>query len=338
MITFEALNQLASTPQEMMWLRERMETLSVKESLILSAALMGKPTCDARGVINIFQSMPDYEVCYPAGSYEALGRFCLRYDAQLPQELGDYIDLEQLGKNYEDKHPGVFIGNCYVEYSYQGPATRYHGTNLAACVDDGWSVKVKLASERCPDGVWLRLPDYEDANDNRPDEMRITLDELGVKGVDECTLLEARCILPEVGDLTEQYDRASDLVYDGQNLGFVLDERGQGMQNFMELYAGALEYEDCRTLAEALDIAENLNRYEVVPADGLREYAEQELKKQGVTLPESVTASFRYEEYAANLLEQRGFIPTRDESVYVGKEGQTFSQNLNRLTNGMSMK
>ena len=77
MKTFEALNRLPSTPQEMMWLRERMETLSVKESLILSAALMGKPTCDARDVINIFQSMSDYEVCYPAGSYEALGRFCL---------------------------------------------------------------------------------------------------------------------------------------------------------------------------------------------------------------------------------------------------------------------
>lgn len=321
-----------------MWLRERMETLSVKESLILSAALMGKPACDARDVINIFQSLSDYEVCYPAGSYEALGRFCLRYDAQLPRELGDYIELEQLGKTYEDEHPGVFIGKCYVEYPNQDPALRYDGSNLAACLDDGWSIKVKLASKRCPDGVWLRLPDYEDANDGRPDEMRITLDELGVKSVDECKLLEARCILPEVGDLAEQYERTSDLVYDGQNLGFVLDERGQGMQNFMELYAGALEYEDRRTLAEALDIAENLNRYEVVPADGLREYAEQELKRQGVTLPESVTASFRYEEYAANLLEQRGFIPTRDESVYVGKEGQTFSQNLNRLTNGMSMK
>ncbi|MPM14300.1 hypothetical protein SDC9_60662 [bioreactor metagenome] len=325
MKTFEALNRLPSTPQEMMWLRERMETLSVKESLILSAALMGKPACDARDVINIFQTMSDYEVCYPAGSYEALGRFCLRYDAQLPQELGDYIDLEQLGKNYEDEHPGAFIGNCYVEYSYQGPATRYDGTNLAACVDDGWSVKVKLASERCPDGVWLRLPDYEDANDGRPDEMRITLDELDVKGVDECTLLEARCILPEVGDLTEQYDRASDLVYDGQNLGFVLDERGQGMQNFMELYAGALEYEDCRTLAEALDIAESLNRYEIIPDVSLREYAEQELKKQGVALPESVAASFHYEEYAAALLERRGFLLTRDESAYVGKVGQTFS-------------
>jgi hypothetical protein len=97
------------------------------------------------------------------------------------------------------------------------------------------------------------------------------------------------------------------------------------MQNFMELYAGALEYEDCRTLAEALDIAEGLNRYEIIPDVSLREYAEQELKKQGVALPESIAASFHYEEYAAALLERRGFLLTRDESAYVGKVGQTFS-------------
>jgi hypothetical protein len=199
---FDALNRLPATPQETAWLQARMETLSVRESLILGAALMGNPAYDARDVINIFQSMPDYEVCYPAGSYEALGRYALCYDAQLPQELSEHIDLEQLGRNYEDEHPGLFFGNCYVEYPNQGPALRYNGENLAYCVDDGWSVKVKLASPRCPDGVWLRLPDYEDTNDGRPDEMRITLDELGVKIVDECTLLEARCILPGLGDLT----------------------------------------------------------------------------------------------------------------------------------------
>lgn len=185
---FDTLNRLPAMPQETVWLQARMETLSVRESLILGAALMGNPAYDARDVINIFQSMSDYEVCYPAGSYEALGRYALRYDAQLPQELSEHIDLEQLGRNYEDEHPGLFFGNCYVEYPNQGPALRYNGENLACCVDDGWSVKVKLASPRCPDGVWLRLPDYEDANDGGPDEMRITLDELGVKIV-----TNARC-------------------------------------------------------------------------------------------------------------------------------------------------
>ena len=323
---FEALNRIPSTPQETAWLQERMETLSVRESLILSAALMGKPAYNAGDVINIFQSMSDYEVCYPAGSYETLGRFFLHHEEQLPQELSGYIDMERLGKNYEQEHPGRFIGSCYVEYPNQCPALRYNGENLAACVDDGWSVKLKLASPRCPDGVWLRLPDYEDANDGRPDEMRIALDELGVQRVDECTLLDARCILPEAGNLMEQYDRISDLVYDGQNLGFVLDERGQGMDHFIELYAGALEYEDCTSLAEALDIAENLNRYELAPASSLRGYAEKELANQGIALPPGVASSFNYEQYAADLLEQRDFVLTRDESAYIEKnQSQQFA-------------
>lgn len=201
---FESLERLPATPEEKAWLQERMETLSVRESMILSAALMSGDVHDGCDLVNVFQAMPDYEVCYPAGSYTQLGRFYLAHETHLPEDIPDFIDIEQLGRNYEDEHPGIFIGNCYVEYPNQGPALRYDGTNLAACVDDGWSVKVKLASERCPEGVWLRLPDYEGANDGKPDEMRITLDELGVKTVDECKLLDAQCILPEVGTLVEQ--------------------------------------------------------------------------------------------------------------------------------------
>jgi hypothetical protein len=35
-------------------------------------------------------------------------------------------------------------------------------------VDNDWSVKLKLASRHAPDGVWLRLPDYEELNDGNP--------------------------------------------------------------------------------------------------------------------------------------------------------------------------
>lgn len=323
---FESLERLPATPEEKAWLQERMETLSVRESMILSGALMSGEVHNGCDLVNVFQAMQDYEVCYPAGTYAQLGRFYLAHEAQLPEDIPDFIDTEQLGKNYEDEHPGIFFGNCYVEYPNQGPALRYDGTNLAACVDDGWSVKVKLASERCPGGVWLRLPDYGDANDGKPDETRITLDELGVKTVDECTLLDAQCILPEVGNLMEQYDRISDLVYDGQNLGFVLDERGQGMENFMELYVGALQYEDCVSLAEALDIAENLNRYDFVPMGDLREYARIELKNRGIEFPPLAARVFQYEEYAAQCLQENGFVLNTAEDAYIGKtQSQRFA-------------
>jgi hypothetical protein len=38
---FDALNRLPATPQETAWLQARMETLSVRESLILGAAGTG---------------------------------------------------------------------------------------------------------------------------------------------------------------------------------------------------------------------------------------------------------------------------------------------------------
>ena len=173
----------------------------------------------------------------------------------------------------------------------------------------------------------MRLPDYEELSDGKPDEIRIALDALGVEHIDECTLLEAKCILPEIGDLTQQYDRISDLIYDGQNLGFVLDERGQGMRNFLELYAAALEYEDCNRLSAALDIAESLNRYDLVPVSGLREYAEKELKGRGISIPELAQSTFGFEEYAVELLEERGFSLSRNGSGYICKEqSQRFSE------------
>ncbi len=129
--------------------------------------------------------------------------------------------------------------------------------------------------------------------------------------------------------MTQQYDRISDLVYDGQNLGFVLDERGQGVRNFLELYAAALEYEDCSRLSAALDIAENLNRYDLVPMSGLREYAEKDLKSQGISIPELAQSTFGFEEYAVELLEERGFSLSRNGSGYICKEQ---SQRLSEMS------
>ena len=131
--------------------------------------------------------------------------------------------------------------------------------------------------------------------------------------------------IPYAGDLVLQYSTIPDLIYDGQNLGFVLDERGQGIQNFMELYEAALEYEDCGTLAEALDIAEKLNRYELVPVSGLREYAENALKKKGVTLSDTAAAAFDYNGFAVRELECQGYYLREDEKSFVGKKGYVSS-------------
>ena len=104
--TQEALLCLPLTSAEREWLTSRLETLSVKESYQLSAALMrsrrlqelmGKNREELQATvlrmkpdvaveaINCLLTLHDYEVCHPAGSYEALGRFFLQYESGAPQ-------------------------------------------------------------------------------------------------------------------------------------------------------------------------------------------------------------------------------------------------------------
>lgn len=322
---FEELMQLPGTPQEKIWLEERMETLSAKESIVLSAALMRSPAQSTAEAINHILTLEDYEVCSPAGSYAQLGRFYLKYESTMPKNLHEFVDAEKLGEKYEDAHPGLFIGDCYVQYPSRAPAIQYDGTNLGTFADTGWSVKLKLASEQKPEGVWLRLPDFSEAGDGRPDGIRLALNELGVETIHECTVLDAKCVLPEIRDLMEQYSSLDALFYDGQSLGFALDERNQGAPDFEERLAAALEYEHCHRLDEALDVIQNLHCFDIVPVDELREYAVKELKKGGVYHSvESISDCFDYESYATELLDQRRFILTRDEQRYVGRNGNEF--------------
>ena len=172
----------------------------------------------------------------------------------------------------------------------------------------------------------LEVP-FNDISNCKPDEIRIALDALGVRTIEECRLLEAKCILPEVRNIAENYDSLAELIYDGQNLGFALDERGQGMPHFMEKFAAALEYEGCRTLADAVDISQNLSCYNFISEAELHDYAMRELQQRGYFRGESPLADcFDFEVYAADLLEKQGFQLTRDEKSYITRNDTSFVQ------------
>nr|WP_326184159.1 hypothetical protein [uncultured Oscillibacter sp.] len=321
---FEELTCLPGTDRERRWLEERMTTLSEKEKEITGAiSISCQPTTMAEA-INHLLSMEEYQICFPAGSYAQLGEFYLRHESSVPDTAIPYADLDKLGTMYEDRHPGLFVGNCFVVYPTAPLIPHYTGQEAIIPEDTGWSVKVKLASPAVPDGVWLRLPDYSRANDGKPDEVALALQALKVRSLDACTLLDAQCILLEAGNLMEQYDNAVDLVNDGNDLGYVLDEQGQGMPHFMERFAAALEYEDCRDLRHALDISQNLHCYEWVACGGLLDFGKKTLREQGV--PEELLDSgcIDLESYASGLLEEAGYVLTGDESAYIARNSRKF--------------
>ena len=209
-----------------------------------------------------------------------------------------------------------------MEYPEHPSAPRYTGQGLIP-EDDGWSMKVKLASSAVPEGVWLRLPDYSAMTD-RPDEVALALDELKTRSLENCMLLDVRCSLPELGNLMEQYDSALELVNDGSDLGYVLDEQGQGMPHFMERFAAALEFEHCRDLRLALDISQNLHCYEWVPRDGLKDFGRRKLLETGVSEELLDSGCIDLESYGEDLLEEAGYVLTADESAYITRNNLEF--------------
>jgi hypothetical protein len=69
----EQIKDLPTAWQESIWLHDRLETLSVKESIILSAAVLKDPPQSGADVINHLLRLRDYEVCYPVQSESQLG-------------------------------------------------------------------------------------------------------------------------------------------------------------------------------------------------------------------------------------------------------------------------
>ena len=320
---FDHLLELPGTPQERAWLEERLETLSVRESYVLAADSMRRPPETAAEAINSIQNLSWCEI-HPAGCYEELGRFSLGQTSKLPEEVLPYIDFDHIGQQFENEHPGLFIGSCYVEYPKDPPEPAYRGKNTPLPEDRDWSVKLKLASPTVPEGVWLRLPDYDGQMPEKSGEVMLALEELRVKSLEDCTLLEARCILPEAGDLMKQYDSVTDLVRGGDNLGYVLDEQGQGDPHWLEKFAAALEYEGCRTLRFALDISQNLDCYEWVPCSGLEDFAARHLRSCGVSDELIHSGHIRLESYGSDLLETSGYMLTSSETGYLIRNSREF--------------
>ena len=320
----EGLINLPGRPEEQAWLRERLGVMTVREEFAIEAALQRGAPADAKEMVNLLAGLDEYEVVGGIQSYKDLGLYYLEENDTRLLELREYVNLEELGRTCADLHPGLFVGGCYVVYPEREQPEVYDGIALPE-PDYSWSLRLKLASSAVPEGVWLALPDYNDVTDARPGEIRLALDALGVQTIRKCTLLEARCSLPGITGLEDAYaGRLEDLIYDGQNLGFILQEQNQGQKGFLQTCLWALEHEGCTTLPAALNVAQSLNQYQVVRTDTLRDFALKELQAVADGAEAVAAGCFDLERYGRDLLKQRGYTQTLDGGAYIlGPRTQT---------------
>lgn len=146
------LLQLPGRPEEQAWLRERLEVLTVREGIALDAAIQRHPAQDSTEVVSLLANLDEYEVLGGIRSYEDLGLYYLEETSARLLVLRDYIDLDKLGRRYEEQHPGLFVGGCYAVYPEREPPQPYDGVTLPG-PDYIWSLRLKLASQAVPEGV-----------------------------------------------------------------------------------------------------------------------------------------------------------------------------------------
>lgn len=321
---FDYLSELPGEEREQNWIRMRLGTLSVREGVVLTAAAQAAPPKDAVQAINQLQALDEYTVCQDVGSYEELGERYLRLETLMPDDAFPFINLRRIGEIYEAQHPGLFIDRCYVQYPAAPPEPVYQ-SGMALPTDDGWSVKLKIASPAVPDGVWLRLPQLDLYCDWSSIEKVMAVWVLCVQSWDECTLLDAESILPEAGDLLAQYSGSvGNLIHDGAVLGHILARKDQGPPCFMERYAAAMQLENCQSLKQALDIAQNLKCYDWEQSADLKASGMALLLGWGV--PEELIRDGGIDpaHYKAHLLEQDGYTPTADGLGYIRRNANKF--------------
>ena len=318
---FNELLSFPHTDAEDKWLRERLETLSVKESAVLTALLSWKEPKTAADAVNLVLNVSRCEVYSPVSNYADLGeRYLKEEGVTLPDGAEEFTDMEALGRICERKFPGQFVGDCYVLRPQRPLYEPYSGRNPEA-LDDGWGLRVKLESESCPEGVWVHFPDYPFAEEEMTGEIGIALRRLGVEDGGDCCVLEARCDVPGVGDIPAQYDNVEDLFYDANNMGFLLEERFRGAPDLREKFAAALEYENCATLADAVSVGDDADSYAIVKTENLRDFAKQELRDRGV--PPEMHKAVDLEAYGERSLLDRGYRKIRDGTLFVGRPEQS---------------
>lgn len=133
-----------------------------------------------------------------------------------------------------------------------------------------------------------------------------------------------RCSLPGITILQDEYDDLNDLIRDGNDLGFLLEEQGQGMPDFMEKFTAALEYENCHRLQEALDIAQNLHCYDFMRADDVGAFGKRELEKRGGFKNPLLRDCMDTVGLGEALLEQQGYRLNVSETAYIRRNDREF--------------
>ena len=231
-------------------------------------------------------------------------------------EVLEMLDEEKVGQALRKSDKGVFTTKGYLFFGSDKWTETYDGMHLPEYPDIHEGViSLRLNSLDCnPEkhtGVWLDLPAGEMEIDQ-------ALKRLEVSSLNSCIITEVKSIVPLFN-----YQIASDTDINELN---ILAERIQTFPDGETLikYKAVLEFEQSNDLELNLNIANNLNCYELDPSIiSLECYAEQVFQKAGIDTDDPSFAYFDFRGYGERYMLKKGAamtpygVASRNEQTFV---------------------
>ena len=289
---------------------------------------------DMKELVNICYNLDSFVFQPDILNDNMLGELCLMGELldviqEASDEVLDMLDEEKVGRALRKSDKGVFTTKGYLFFGSDTWTETYDGIHLPEHPDIHEGViSLRLSSLDCNpekyNGVWLDLPAEET-------EIEQALERLEVFSLESCIITEIRSIVPLFN-----YQIASDTDINELN---ILAERIQTFPDRETLikYKAVLEFEQSNDLKLNLNIANNLNCYELDPSIiSLECYAEQVFQKAGIDTDDPSFTYFDFKGYGERYIQKNGAAMTPYGVVF--RNGQTFVWESTRSESDMVMQ
>jgi hypothetical protein len=324
-----------STMKELDFIARRIGGLTDSEAALLSGALDIEPTNTLADIINLTYNLDGYELYPYVSTANELGRYLVESgEMQIHESALPYIDYEKVATEFEANNSGTYTNSGYVVKTGEGVNQIYDGITLPD-VNAGkeYIFRLRLMSQFCFDTMEdpynLTLPTTDAA-------LREARDQLRVKHFDECEIEDCDCpikglsnMLPLDGDV-HSLNRLAQIVKDVQH----------NEATITKLLA-ALEAEKPEEMSAVLEIAENFDRYELIPSTvhSVMDYAHYVLFESGrydIYIDDEINSFVDYKKYGDYKMKEDGVRQTAFGMIRrIDEPFQEQEQSLTQQMGGM---
>ncbi|WP_373264293.1 antirestriction protein ArdA [Hungatella hathewayi] len=290
--------------KELQFLSRRIDRITTHEQDVFAAALDIEKPCSLMEIVNLSCNLDKFAFYNGVISEMELGKYPLERDhVEIPERLVPYIDYEMIGKKYANSHAGRFMEEGYAVWTGEALELVYDGKYLPdpAYEKNGlFLLQFYTGSEGCS----VSLPASAET-------LEFLKKRLGVTDLNNCIDFHIDCSIDGLKERLPCGCCISELNAFAEILqNRILD----GTEETMKLLLAALEAEIPENMNFALDIANNLERYELIKdieaIQSPEDYAYYVIENQGLFIADEAADFIDYEAMGKALLYNHGVTQT----------------------------